>query len=167
MRRLLLIPVLGAACVAGVGAVLFLDDDDPEPAVAPRVPVDSGPIRFVLDDVYTPRERVRVKIENIGAQPYRYETEYAACFLSYFDSSGRKFVIPPGTHCDILAEDTIEPGEVRTLFAWRLNECVKDRWGCAKARPLPPGTYTMRGRFKPEGNGPRARARATFRIAES
>ena len=83
--------------------------------------MEAGPIRFVFDEVHAPGEGVRVEIENIGSQPYRHQTVYAARFLSYFDSSGRKFTILPGTHCEIRAEDTIEPGEVRELFTWRLT----------------------------------------------
>jgi hypothetical protein len=40
----------------------------------------------------------------------------------------------------------------------------KDQWGCAESRPLPPGTYTIKGRFKPKSAGPPARVETTFRI---
>ena len=62
-------------------------------------------------------------------QPY-----YQACFLSYLDARGRRFIIPPGTHCDLLAEETFKPGERKSLFSWSLDECVKDRWGCVECR---------------------------------
>jgi hypothetical protein len=157
---------LVVATAVGVVAVRLLgEDEDESERQGGTSPVSQGPIRFLFDDSYAPRARVDVKIENVGTRGYRYvDTQYAACFLRYFDSSGREFKIPPGTHCDIISPATIEPGEVRTLFTWRLNECVKDRWGCVKSRPLPPGTYTVRGSFRPMGGGMRARPEATVRI---
>ena len=122
------------------------------------------PIRFVLGDSYTAGKTVDVVIENIGKRPYVFQSYYQACFLSYFDSSGRRFIIPPGTHCDLLAEETIRPGERKKLFSWKLDECVKDQWGCVKSRPLPPGKYTLKGRFKPKAGGPPARVETTFTI---
>ena len=127
---------------------------------------ESGtvPIRFVLNDSYEARETVTVAIENIGTKAYVFQSYYQACSLSYFDSKGRPFIIPPGTHCDLLAEETIRPGERKKLFTWKLDECVKDAWGCVKSRPLAPGTYTIKGLFKPKFAGPRARVETTFRI---
>jgi hypothetical protein len=122
------------------------------------------PIRFVIGSRYAAGETVDVGIENIGQRAYVFQSYYQACFLSYFDSSGRRFNIPPGTHCDLLAEETIRPGERKELFSWKLDECVKDRWGCVKSRPLPPGTYTIKGRFKPKAGGPTAHAEAAFTI---
>lgn len=124
----------------------------------------GGPIRFLLSDRYTAGETIDVVIENVGPKAYVFQSFYQACFLSYFDSSGRRFIIPPGTHCDMLAEETIRPGERRKLFSWSLDECIKDQWGCAKSRPLPPGAYTIKGRFKPKAAGPPARVETTFRI---
>ncbi|MPZ16030.1 MAG: hypothetical protein GEU73_16685 [Chloroflexi bacterium] len=93
--------------------------------------------------------------------------------MRYFDESGRRFIIPPGTHCDIIAPDEIGPDETVTLFKWDLDECVKDEWGCVKAKHLAGGTYTIRGWF-PEakgGNrvtkakgGDRVMVEATFRV---
>jgi hypothetical protein len=123
-----------------------------------------GPIRFVLRDRYPARTTVDVVIENVGRQAYVFQAFYQACFFSYFDASGRRFIIPPGTHCDLLAEETIRPGERKKLFTWKLDECVKDDWGCAKSRPLPPGTYTIKGRFKPKAAGTLARVETTLRI---
>lgn len=48
-----------------------------------------------------------------------------------------------------------------------LDECIKDAWGCAKSRPLDPGTYTVRGTFKHARDGSRAVAEATFEIQPS
>lgn len=152
---------------AAIAMVLLLEGDEPETEAGRSGQVEAGTVRFLLDDVYAPGERVQVKIENVGSRSYRYQVFYAACFLSYFDSTGREITIPLGTHCDILGEDKIDPGEVRKLFGWRLNECMKDRWGCVESRPLRPGTYTVRGRFKAEYGGPPAVAETTFRIARS
>jgi hypothetical protein len=124
----------------------------------------ATPIRFVLRDRYEPGESIDVAIQNTGTRVYLFQPYYQACFLSYFDASGRRFIIPPGTHCDLLAEETIRPGERKKLFSWKLDECVKDNWGCVKSRPLEPGTYTVKGRFKPKRGGPGVRVEATFRI---
>ena len=132
------------------------DPDRPAPAES-----EAG-IRFVLADRYVVGETVDVRIENVGTRGYVFQVYYQACFCPYLDSSGRRFIVPPGTHCDLLAEETIEPGERKTLFTWRLDECVKDRWGCIE-RPLPPGTYTIKGRFKPKAAGTPAGSRRRSR----
>jgi hypothetical protein len=124
----------------------------------------SVPTRFVLSDSYAAGETIDVVIENVGPRAHVFQSFYQACFLSYVDSSGRRFIIPPGTHCDLLAEETIRPGERRKLFSWSLDECVKDHWGCAESRPLAPGTYTIMGRFKPKFAGPPARVETTVAI---
>jgi hypothetical protein len=123
-----------------------------------------GDIKFVLDDTYTVGDRVVVKIENVGRKPYLYQATYPACFLTFLDADGREFLIPPGTHCDILGEAAIRPGETRRLFVWELDECVRDEWGCVKERPLTPGTYTMRGTFEALKRGTRAHAEITFDV---
>lgn len=41
---------------------------------------------------------------------------------------------------------------------------MKDEWGCLESRPLPPGTYTINGRFKPKAGGTPVRVETTFRI---
>jgi hypothetical protein len=139
-------------------------EDGGATTTAPGASESSGvPIRFILGDRYTAGETIDVVIENVGTRDYVFQSFYQACFLLYFDSSGRRFIIPPGTHCDMLAQETIRPGERRKLFSWSLDECVKDQWGCTKSRPLPPGAYTIKGRFKPKG-GPPARVEMTFRI---
>jgi hypothetical protein len=124
----------------------------------------STPVRFVLSDRYKAGEKINVAIENIGTRAYVYQAYYQACFLSYFDSSGRRFIIPPGTHCDLLAKETIRPGERKKLFSWKLDECVKDNWGCVESRPLAPGRYTVKGIFKPKLAGPGVRVETTFTI---
>lgn len=166
------------AAVAGGGLVaLALGDEDEKPGAGaparsdgtetsppPRQNESAGPIRFVLADRYAVGETVDIAIENVGTRRFVYQSYYQACLLRYFDSTGRRFIIPPGTHCDLLSEETIEPGERKKLFTWRLDECVKDNWGCVKSRRLPPGTYTIRGRFEPRAAGPPALAETTFTI---
>lgn len=98
---------------------------------------------------------------------YRYQFYYPACYLTYFDPQGREFLVPPGTHCDIRSEATIRSGETKRLFTWDLDECIKDQWGCAKSRPLDPGTYTIRGRFRPVAEGIPTRAEVTFEVQPS
>ncbi len=139
-------------------------DERPETSTTPPRSESAGPIRFVFADRYLVGETVDVRIENVGTKPYVFQWPYQACFLTYVDSSGRRFIIPPGTHCDILSEETIRPGERKRLFSWRLDECVKDDWGCVESRPLPPGTYTIKGRFKTKAAGTPARAESTFTI---
>jgi hypothetical protein len=177
-RRLLIIGVMIAVMTAGSWAVLTLTDgreersassgEAQEPSSTNTSPTDPesrpSPIRFVLADSYSVGETIQVVIENVGGRAFLFESLYQACFLSYFDSSGRRFIIPPGTHCDILAKSTIKPGERKKLFTWSLDECVKDQWGCMKSKPLSPGTYTIRGRFKPRAGGTAARVETTFRI---
>ncbi len=144
------------------------------PSTTPASPTPSGdgtspvtPIRFVLHDTYLVGQTARVGIQNVGDRPYRYQLFYAACELRYFDEDGRRFIIPPGTHCDMIAFGTIAPGETKPLFTWKLDECVRDAWGCVRSKPLPPGTYTIAGRFKPERSGERVRASGSFELLAS
>jgi hypothetical protein len=138
----------------------------PAPSASPSS-APASDIQFVMDDAYLAGDRVVVRVKNVGEVRYKYQFTYAACFLSYFDSNGRTFIIPPGTHCDIRGEAVIKPGEIKRLFTWDLDECVKDDWGCVKSRPLNAGTYTIRGTFKPVDRGSPARAEATFELRPS
>lgn len=125
----------------------------------------NSDITFVLDESYEVGERVEVGIVNNGDRAYRYNsTGYEACELTYREETGREFIIPPGTHCDLVLIKEIAPGESVTLFEWDLDECTKDRWGCVEERTLRPGTYTIAGTFRAANGGPPARAEATFRI---
>ena len=122
-------------------------------------------IQFVFDDTYRVGELMQVKIQNVGQVSYLYNRASAACDLSYFDASGRKFLIPPGTHCDLREYVEIKPSETATLFEWDLSECIEDLFGCVKSQPLPAGTYTIRGAFSsfPDGDST-TMAEATIRI---
>lgn len=175
-RRILIAGLTIAVLAGGTFAVFAARDGGEEGSKRPSQtqgpsdtspPAESGsssPIRFVLADNYAAGEGINVVIENVGKRAYVFQWRYQACFLSYFDSSGRRFIIPPGTHCDILGEETIRPGERKKLFNWSLDECIRDEWGCQESRLLPPGTYTIKGRFKPKNTGTPARAETTFRI---
>jgi len=124
----------------------------------------ASDIRFRLLNAYEAGERIAVRIENVGEVAYRFQPYYQACFLSYFDPQGREFIIPPGTHCDILGQATIRPGETERLFLWDLDECIRDSWGCVRSKPLDPGIYTIRGTFHSVGEGSPARAEVTFEV---
>jgi hypothetical protein len=179
-RRRVLIAAFILVLLAGGSVVALLasrsEDEDRSEGVSTRqegsatttAPAESEssdlPIRFVLGDRYVVGETIDVVIENVGPRAYMFESFYQACYLSYFDSSGRRFIIPPGTHCDLLAEERIRPGERKKLFSWSLDECVKDDWGCMESRPLAPGTYTIKGRLMPATGGRPARVKTTFRI---
>src|SRR5262245_62140546 len=127
-RRALIGGLILTLLAAGGLAALALRDGHEEPRIgaSETTPTESsrtpaltarpgkesrGPIRFVLADSYVAGEAVDVVIKNVGARAYVYQWPYQACFLRYFDSSGRRFIIPPGTHCDLLSEETIKPGE--------------------------------------------------------
>jgi hypothetical protein len=160
-----LLTVLLTACggLGGrTGTPLAGPSMSPSPEDGAPVP---GAIRFVLQTSYQVGDRVVVKIVNQGSHPYQYNsTGYEACNLTYRDQGGREFIIPPGTHCDLVLMEDIVPGESATLFKWHLDECVKDRWGCVKEAPLEPGIYTIEGRFRSSDGSPPAHAEATFEV---
>lgn len=113
----------------------------------------SPDIQFILKPTYKVGEKVEFKMHNAGKISYSYNEKYPACDLSYFDSAGREFIIPQGTHCDMVVTVEIQPGETKPLFDWDLRECVQDDFGCAKSEPLPEGTYTIKGTFVSESDG--------------
>jgi hypothetical protein len=140
-----------------------------EPKAGPEItpthtPTHPPDLVFVLDATYRVGERVEVKLRNQGGASYRYNsTGYEACNLTYTDQAGREFIIPQGTHCDLVVIDELRPGQTATLFTWDLDECLQDDWGCSKEAPLPPGTYTIAGTFERVGGGS-ATAEGTFTI---
>jgi len=161
-----LLVIVSSACT-GPKAQDARTSSAPSPAAsATPSPAAASDIRFLLDATYLVGDHAIVRIENVGDVTYQYQFTYEACFLSYFDSQGREFIIPPGTHCDMLSDAPIKPGETKRLFEWDLDECVKDAWGCQKSRPLEPGVYMIRGSFKPVGDGLPARAEAIFEIQQ-
>jgi hypothetical protein len=160
--------------ISGCTDVQERDSSAPTPrgTVSPTPQAETA-LEFVLTDEYKIGTRVAVKLRNNSNRSYIYNTAYEACDMRYFDASGRRFIIPPGTHCDIIAPDEIGPDETVTLFKWKLDECLKDQWGCSKSESLPEGSYTIRGWFPEakEGNrvikakgGNRVMVEATFRV---
>lgn len=124
-------------------------------------------LQFVLGDQVRTGQTVDLRLENMDDRAYSYRDDYAACELTYTDAAGREFLIPPGTHCDLVSYATIKPGQTVTLFKWKLNECVKDRWGCVRSAPLQPGLYTVTGDFKRlDGNGS-ASVNTSFTVVQS
>lgn len=126
----------------------------------------KAPLKLLLRDEYRPGHTARVGLRNNSERPFIYNPEYQACDMTYRDGEGRKFIIPPGTHCDLQTMMEIAPGQSVTLFNWKLDECIKDRWGCVKSESLPPGTYRIRGSFKPATKGDPVTVGATFNIIE-
>lgn len=160
----LVLALVLAGCTSKPGSETSEPTGSPAaPSVSPSA-APASDIQFILADAYSPSDRVVVRIRNVGDVTYRYQFMYQACFLSYLDSAGRGFIIPPGTHCDIRGWAPLRPGEVKRLFTWDLDECLKDEWGCSKSAPLDPGIYTVRGTFKPTDGGTPTRAEATFEI---
>ena len=122
------------------------------------------PLRIVLDQPLFEGGETRVRLRNNGRVAYRYNPYYEACYMTYRYASGRKFIVPEGTHCDLVVRAEVKPGETVTLFEWDLDECVKDEWGCVRARDLEPARYSMRGSFRPVGGGESVTVTKRFRI---
>ena len=124
----------------------------------------TSDIQFAISDTHNVGEPVEIMIKNTGKVSYIFNPFYEACTLSYFDSSGRRFIIPPGTHCDLITEVELKPGETAFLFMWKLDECTEDNWGCLKSETLPEGTYTIKGEFKSYEPGITSVAEKTIEI---
>lgn len=165
--------------LAPIGSSAWYGQDCPTARGCPIPAVDAAPgVVFLLQPEYGAGATVEVSIRNVGPVAYAYRTHYTACDLTYWTASGQRFIIPPGTHCDLANRAALAPGDSTRLFNWSLDECTKDTWGCAAKRPLAPGTYHVRGDFHPvvgEGDaaqggsvpadpGNATRAGATFRI---
>ncbi|HEX2031745.1 MAG TPA: hypothetical protein VHL78_10135 [Actinomycetota bacterium] len=164
MRMRLALLALTALALAACGGV-SRPGGTPVVGPSPSPTGAGGPVRFVLQDTYRQGQRIEVRITNAGDRAYRYNASgYEACDLTYRFEDGEEFIIPPGTHCDLIVIEEMAPGETVTLFEWSLDQCLKDQWGCVKSEELPPGRYTIEGKFKAVGGGPPARASASFEI---
>ncbi|MDQ4145577.1 MAG: hypothetical protein M3198_17910 [Actinomycetota bacterium] len=119
---------------------------------------------FVLKKKYEAGGKAIVRLRNNTKRTYLYNPYYEACKMVFRERGGREFIIPEGTHCDLVVHSKIKPGETVTLFRWDLDECTKDNWGCVRENDLAPGWYTMIGRFRPKGGGDRERVSESFRI---
>ncbi len=128
---------------------------------------ERGPLRFVLDKPLEVGGETRVRLHNVGDESYVYNSYYQACYMTFRVRGGRRFLIPEGTHCDLVDRRELAPGETVTLFRWDLDECVEDNWGCTKAKDLPRGRYVMKGRFRPADGGEAVQAIRAFRIRRS
>lgn len=117
----------------------------------PKVSVAKNTdIIFILNESYKAGERIEIKIKNIGNISYVNKALVAPCALEYFNTEGRRFYPPEAIACDLWNSEEIKPGELVTEFKLTLKECVKQEdfgWGCAEAKNLVPGIYTIRGLF--------------------
>jgi len=151
-------------------ACLGHEEGDAHPALhseIERLPTTvRKPLRILLDKPLVEGGETRVRLRNDGGVAYKYNADYEACEMVFRDGSGRRFLVPEGTHCDLEVRPAprVGPGETVSLFRWDLDECIKDRFGCVKSRDLPPGKYSMRGWFKPVGGGDVVRVTKRFRI---
>ena len=159
MRIMQKVIVAAAVCTLALGAA------------ASGVPASPGAegtgrksLTFVLEKKYEVGSKAVVKLRNNTNRTYMYNPYYEACKMVFRERGGRKFIIPEGTHCDLVVHEEVEPGDTVTLFRWDLDECTKDRWGCVESKDLAPGWYTMSGRFRPKGGGDRVRVSESFRI---
>jgi hypothetical protein len=159
-----------ALATTAVAAVMLVACS-PQTPVSPRgggqnrPGIATGPLLFVLDDRYQAGESVRVRLQNLSEDTFLYNSEYQACEMTYKkDGASRPFLIPPGTHCDLVLIQEIRPDQTVTLFTWDLDECVKDDWGCVKSKPLASGTYTIAGEFERKGGGDPVEVQGTFEI---
>ena len=125
---------------------------------------ESAETEFLLKKVYSIGDTMEVNLKNNSQDTIIYNTFYAACNLHYFDSNNREFLIPPGTHCDLVNESELFPGQTITLFKWDLSECTKDNWGCVEKSPLPRGQYKIVGVFKNKENSKEYEVSAFFEI---
>ena len=157
MKRIALVTVVAMA-LAGCGVA-----SGGRPATGDGR-LGDGRLRLVMEPTYEVGERVEVRLHNGSDDTYVYNEFYQVCSLEFRDEEGRRFIVPPGTHCDIDSRKHLSPGETVTLFRWDLTECTKDEWGCVEEEPLEPGTYTISGEFESVGGAPPARVDATLEI---
>ncbi len=133
--------------------------DDPTPVST------NSPLEFVMEDSYTLGQDIQIKIKNQGTESYVYSFYYPACNnLEFYDESREArrletlggirelpiglFIIPEGTHCDLVGYGEINPGEEVVLLTWSQRECVEDNGGCTESVPVKPGKYTIVGEFR-------------------
>lgn len=141
------------------------------PSSVPLAEEDPAVV-FVIDASYHPGETVSLQVRNVGNRTYAVNPDYEACAIWFYTDEGRPFVIPQGTHCDLVGYRPIVPGETVFLFDWSLDECAHGARECAQRSPLPPGTYHLRGAFHPwrseyeADRGNVTRPGVSFRIVE-
>jgi serine protease inhibitor len=137
------------------------------PGGEPSPPVAAGDILFEMEAEYQRGEPVEITIRNYSDTPYYYQSYYPACYnLKFFDDSPERraypyadpsseerlllpgqFIVPQGTHCDLISEESLGPGQTVVLLTWDQQMCIQDRWGCIESLPVEPGKYRVRGEF--------------------
>ena len=154
----------------------------PTATTTPTPTAGDSPIEFLMEDNYALGQHIDIKIRNNGTRSYVYSEYYPACSnLEFYDESvdARQlksfsevielppglFIIPEGTHCDLVAYREINPGEEVVLLTWSQRECVEDNWGCSESVPVKPGRYTIVGEFRASmGSGVTVAAERSFAI---
>lgn len=181
MRRDLIIGMFVLLAAAGVAC--GGPTPTPTPTPTPKPAAIEHPIEFVMEDKYALGEPIEIRIRNNGLAHYFYHRTYPACFdLKFYDElkalhqiAGKlfarrplppgQFIIPQGTHCDLLGTSQIGPGEEVTLLTWHQQECIADAWGCVESVQVGPGTYRVVGEFHSVGRKRETLAEWTFVIA--
>lgn len=174
MKSLLSITAASLILVIGLGAC-GISDKLPTSnstvigaqAVDPISRALNRDIAFDMEAKYSLGDPVEIAIRNDSNQIYYYQSEYPACFnLQFFDDSQEsrpypyadpkskervlspgRFIVPGGTHCDLLFEQALKPGKSVVLFTWGQLMCTKDRWGCLENVPVEADEYVIRGEF--------------------
>lgn len=137
---------------------------------APDIDSNRSDIVFEMKDRYPLGELVEIRIRNQSATAYSYyyyHRYFPACYnLKFFDASQDRrrypreasgqepvyllpgqFIVPEGTHCDLIDEMPLRPGEMVTLLSWNQGICVKDDFGCLDSVRVAPGEYRLVGEF--------------------
>lgn len=140
----------------------------PAPTSTP-IPVHSASdIVFKMKDRYQLGEPIEIRIRNQSKTgTYYYQAAYPACYnLKFFDRSTERrpypyadpvqsvrflltgqFIVARGTHCDIISENPLRPGEEVVLLTWNQDMCIKDSWGCVESTQVSRGEYRIIGEF--------------------
>lgn len=161
--------IIVAASVLAFASVSRADTSTPSasptsPTPTP-VPVITSDIAILMNDAYGLGESASIAIRNDGAVPYKYSAYQEACSLTYSDATGRRFQIPPATHCDLPQETEIAPGQTVTVLSkWGLDECTLPGFFCFGARPLPTGQYTIAGSLRSVDGSRRAEFSKTISV---
>lgn len=104
-----------------------------------------------LADSYTFGETASFSFRNDGTVPYDLGHQPQCRLLFEDDDTSRDFRIPANTHCDLVGENLLDPGETRLIVSgWSLDECTIPSFFCFGARPLESGDYTITGSFLSE-----------------
>lgn len=149
----------------------------PLPSATPTPPPVPD-IVFEMKQVYLFDESVEIGIVNRSSETYYYQVAYSACYnLKFYDDSDEQrpypreetaqeahllepgqFIVPAGTHCDVISERPLERGARAVLLVWDQQLCTVDVWGCTESIQVEPGTYRIEGQFatKPGVVGPAA-----------